>query len=347
MGATINDVARLAGVSKSTVSKVMNGWTTISPATVDRVNKAISELHYTPNSRAVSFAKGSSKNIVYLTNLSKNSPYQNPHMYDIMCGVHKIVSDRNFTLTLVDTSTETYPGERAHHEITRGSADGIIIHGSSVNAVLAKELVDASFPHIVIGSSDHSDSLCWVDTNHKLEGEYAAMHMQDCNYTDVVFVTGHSKSGIANDRLDGFRKRMLNQGTHIPNENIWHTDANPDCCYNVTSNELKRHASQHDGHYPQAIICENSATASSIIKAIHDTGLSIPEDIAFLGFDQYPYVNMVYPTPTIINVDVFDLGVQAAENIIRKMDNPNLLIQTYTTLPVLMQGASTIPKCNT
>ena len=67
MSVTINDVANEAGVSKSTVSKVLNHWTTISPATVEKVHAAIEKLHYTPNSRAVSFAKGATSNIVYLT----------------------------------------------------------------------------------------------------------------------------------------------------------------------------------------------------------------------------------------------------------------------------------------
>ena len=79
MSVTINDVANEAGVSKSTVSKVLNHWTTISPATVEKVHAAIEKLHYTPNSRAVSFAKGATSNIVYLTNLEKDTAYRNPH----------------------------------------------------------------------------------------------------------------------------------------------------------------------------------------------------------------------------------------------------------------------------
>ena len=73
MSVTINDVANEAGVSKSTVSKVLNHWSTISPATVAKVNAAIEKLHYTPNSRAVSFARQTTQNIVYLTNLAKDS----------------------------------------------------------------------------------------------------------------------------------------------------------------------------------------------------------------------------------------------------------------------------------
>lgn len=113
MSVTINDVANEAGVSKSTVSKVLNHWTTISPATVEKVHAAIEKLHYTPNSRAVSFAKGATSNIVYLTNLEKDTAYRNPHMFDIMCGVHHTLSENNYSLTLINTSEEHYPEKKS------------------------------------------------------------------------------------------------------------------------------------------------------------------------------------------------------------------------------------------
>ena len=128
MAITISDVANEAGVSKSTVSKVLNHWTTISPETVARVQAAIDKLHYVPNARAVSFARQAAKNIVYLTDLGQGTAYQNPHMFDIMSGVHHELTRHHYTLTLVDTSEESYPGERAIQEIQRRSADGLIIH---------------------------------------------------------------------------------------------------------------------------------------------------------------------------------------------------------------------------
>ena len=174
MSVTINDVANEAGVSKSTVSKVLNHWTTISPATVEKVHAAIEKLHYTPNSRAVSFAKGATSNIVYLTNLEKDTAYRNPHMFDIMCGVHHTLSENNYSLTLVNTSEEHYPGEKVSEVITSGSSDGLIIHGSAINKEIANLILDAGFPHIIIGHPSFESRLCWVDTNHALAGEYAA-----------------------------------------------------------------------------------------------------------------------------------------------------------------------------
>ena len=335
MSITITDVANEAGVSKSTVSKVLNNWTTISPETVARVNAAIEKLHYVPNSRAVSFARQITQNIVYLTDLGKNSAYLYPHMFDMMCGVHHALTSRNYTLTLVDTSEESYPGERAMNEITRRSADGLIIHGSAINEELAKHIIAEKVPHIIIGHPNFENRLCWIDTNHALAGEYAADHMTDCGYSDVMFVAGRKSDVISNQRLKGFTKGMLNHTIHIPIRRIIYTSNTRESSYTEVLSALKNQP------YPQAIVCENNMLALGVVKALNELCLQIPEDIAILTFDIYPYSDIVDPILSVIDINVYDMGVQAGEMMIRKLENPDLLIQSYTTLPVLIQRGST------
>ena len=111
MPVTIRDVAKEAGVSTSTVSKVLNNWSSISPGTCDRVHEAIKKLHYTPNARAVSFAKGASNNILFLSSLKKEEAYRNPHMFDILCGVRRTLADNGYTLMLTELPDTPDPQE--------------------------------------------------------------------------------------------------------------------------------------------------------------------------------------------------------------------------------------------
>ncbi|MBR5637417.1 MAG: LacI family DNA-binding transcriptional regulator, partial [Pseudobutyrivibrio sp.] len=104
MSVTIKDVANEAGVSISTVSKIINGKGSISQDTINRVQETIRKLNYTPNSRAVSFAKQNTKNIIFLTLMKKNEPYLNPHMFEIMDGSYSALSDLDYTLSLMDIS---------------------------------------------------------------------------------------------------------------------------------------------------------------------------------------------------------------------------------------------------
>lgn len=338
MAITISDVANEAGVSKSTVSKVLNNWSTISPSTVDRVNAAIKKLNYIPNARAVSFARQSTHNIVYLTNLGKKAAYENPHMFDIMCGVHHELVSHNYTLTLVDTSEESFPGEKALHEISSHSADGLIIHGSAIHEELASHIVTENVPHIIIGHPDFENRLCWIDTNHGLAGEYAAEHMIACKYHKILFIGGKKSDVISNQRLKGFVKGMLNHKIHIPKEMIGYTNATRQGAYAAFLQMLKK--------YPdaEAVICENSVLALGVRKAIQELSLAVPGDIALLSFDSYPFSKVIDPVLTVVDIDVYDMGVQAGNMMIRKLNNPDLLIQSFTTLPILIQGESTVPK---
>lgn len=339
MSVTITDVANEAGVSKSTVSKVLNNWSTISPETYAKVNAAIEKLHYIPNSRAVSFARQTTQNIVYLTNLGKDTAYQNPHMFDIMCGVYSELSKQNYTLTLVDTSDENYPGERAMQEINRRSADGLIIHGSAVSEDLAALILSQNIPHIIIGHPSFENHLCWIDSSHTLAGEYAAEHMLACGYTDVLFIGGKKSDDISNQRIKGFRKGMLNKQQYIPVHRIGYTNATRLGAYETTLHIL----SNQEHPLPQAIICANNTLALGAVKALQELSLSIPKDIAFLTFDTYPYSGVIDPALTVIDINVYDMGAQAGNMMIRKLENPDLLIQSFTALPKLIQGESTIP----
>lgn len=338
MTVTITEVADAAGVSKSTVSKVLNHQTSISEQTARKVWDAVRRLHYIPNSRAVSFARQVTQNIVYLTDFGQGTAYSNPHMFDIMCGVHHELTSHNYTMTLVDTSAEQYAGERAVWEIRRRSADGLIIHGSAVNEELADLLLRENIPHIIIGHPAFHNRLCWIDTDHTLAGEYAAAHMEACGYQDVLFLAGRKSDAISNQRLKGFRRKMLGQNHFIPQHRIGYTDATRTGACQTVLSLLK----DRTHPLPQAIVCANSVLAVGAVKALDLLGLSIPRDIALLTFDTYPYTRMLDPVLTVVDINMYDMGAQAGSMMIRKLENPELFVQSFTALPVLIQGESTV-----
>lgn len=335
MAITIRDVAKAAGVSVSTVSKVINGWSSISQETTDRVNSVIEELHYIPNSRAVNFAKKATMNIVFLTSLSKENAYKNPHMFDIMCGVYSELAKFNYTVTLVDISTESSPGETVEKIIATRSADGIIVHGSALNEQTSELITVQNFPHTIIGNPGFDNQLCWIDTNHMLGGQFAAEHLLSCGYHNPAFIGGKRTDFISQQRLKGVRQTLLKSGIRMSSDHIVHTDSSREAAHQAT---LELLASQDR---PDAIICENNLIALGVSRAIEHAGYQVPEQIAFLTFDRYPYTSVIDPSPTIIDIDVFDMGVQAGSTLARKLENPSLLVQSYTTLPLLIQGETT------
>lgn len=337
MSVTIRDVAKEAGVSTSTVSKVLNNWSSISQETCARVHEAIQKLHYTPNARAVSFARGAAKNILFLSSLNKNDAYHNPHMFDMLCGALKELSSHGYTLMLTDIPQDVSPEAFLTDQISRRIADGILIHGSCRIPNMSRILLETQFPHIYIGHPVRRSNLCWIDTNHGLAGQFAAQHMLECHYEKIAFIAERRTDDISMRRLNGFLGGMYDYGYRIPEEYICYTDSTKEDAYRQSLALLSL------PEPPRAIICENNLLALSLCKALREKQLRIPDDVAFLTFDSYPYSALIEPAPTIIDIDVYDLGVQAAVMLLRKLENPSLLVQSYTTLPVLRQGATTAP----
>lgn len=335
MPITIREVAKEAGVSTSTVSKVLNHWTTISPATVSKVTAAIEKLNYTPNARAVSFARQSTQNIVFLSSLQQEEAYRNPHMFDIMCGVNHELAKYNYAMTLIDPTIKGNACSYVEHIIAQKCADGLIIHGSVITKEIANLLIHENYPHMIIGKPTFESQLCWIDTNHVLAGRFAASHMLDCDYTKVSFIGGRETDAISVQRQRGFVSAMCDYGYSIVLSYIRYTNSSKHESYQATLNLLKSDAP------PRAIICANNSIAVGAMKAIEELKLKLPEEVALLTFDTYPYSNIIDPTPTVIDINVFDMGTQAAQMMVRKLENPSLQVQSFTTLPVLKQGCTT------
>lgn len=335
MAVTISDVAREAGVSTSTVSKVLNHWSSISPETCERVQQAIDKLHYTPNARAVSFARGCTNNILFLSDFTKEQAYSNPHMFDILCGARKKLSESGYSLMLADIPEQTNPEDFIASLISQKSADGIIIHGSAYSPKLDNILLDTQFPHILVGHPGPASRLCWIDTNNGLAGTFAAKHMIECGYDTPAFIGSGKSDHISVQRLNGFIGGMYEYGYRIPDNHIGYTDSSIHSSY-VAAKEMLQSSNP-----PRAIVCENNTIALGVMNAIHEADLKLPDEIAFVTFDTYPYSVLIEPTPTIIDIDVYDLGVQAAIMLQHKIKNPSLLIQSYATLPVLKKGKTT------
>ena len=130
---------------------------------------------------------------------------------------------------------------------------------------------------------------------------------------------------------------MLDHGYRIPQRRVLYTNSSRTEGYEAA------HALLTSGDIPHAIICENNTLALGVIKAIQELALRIPEDIAVLTFDVYPYSSIIDPKLTVVDINVYDMGVQAGSMMLRKLENPTLLLQSYTTLPVVIQGESTKP----
>lgn len=331
MPVTIKDVAREAGVSISTVSRVINDMPGISEATTLRVKEIMRRLEYAPNSRAAGLARKSARCIAFLAKLEEFEPYTNPHLFDIMCGVQEALSKKGYSLMLLDatiTDVEQIMLSRA--------ADGIIVHGGALTKPIHQLLVTRKFPHIVIGHPSDT-RINWVDTDNALGGRIAVEHLSGCGCRDVAFIGALETDDISNERLAGFCAAAEENGCEYRENWIKHTDGT------LQSGRAAALELLTAPDRPDAVVCSSNLLAFAFAEAAHELGVSIPDGVQLITFDRYPYSPLIVPEPTLVQIDVRDMGRVAAKQLLQELKKPELRVQSFTTLPSLIAGKSTRP----
>lgn len=334
MTATIKDVAKKAGTSTATVSKVMNGSYSISQATIDKVMQAMEELNYHPNLRAKNFAKQSTKTVIFVTSIGKEAGFSNPHMFEIMCGLEHALSEKGYAL-IVKNISEEKACEYIKNAVETKQVDGFVIHASVISVKLDELIFQMSIPHLVIGNPNFSSHFCWIDIDNKLAGELAAKHLLEKGYQSLAFIGGREEDKISMHRLQGVLSVLNEHDVIVPKNYVQHGESDCDSGYAMT--ELVLNQSEK----PDAIICANNYIAYGCVSALHDKEIQIPNEIGVVTFDDYPFSKILKPMLTVIDIDVFDMGVQAGKYILQKIRKPNLYVQSYITFPTLIIREST------
>ncbi|MBQ6806053.1 MAG: LacI family DNA-binding transcriptional regulator [Lachnospiraceae bacterium] len=334
MTATIKDVAKKAGTSTATVSKVMNGSYSISQATIDKVMQAMEELNYHPNLRAKNFAKQSTKTVIFVTSIGKEAGFSNPHMFEIMCGLEHALSEKGYAL-IVKNISEEKACEYIKNAVETKQVDGFVIHASVISVKLDELIFQMSIPHLVIGNPNFSSHFCWIDIDNKLAGELAAKHLLEKGYQSLAFIGGREEDKISMHRLQGVLSVLNEHDVIVPKNYVQHGESDCDSGYAMA--ELVLNQSEK----PDAIICANNYIAYGCVSALHDKEIQIPNEIGVVTFDDYPFSKILKPMLTVIDIDVFDMGVQAGKYILQKIRKPNLYVQSYITFPTLIIREST------
>lgn len=334
MGVTIKDVAEAAGVSISTVSKVLNGHYSISEKTAERVRGIMREMNYYPNANAQSFASGSNHTVVLLANLSPNAAFRNPHMFEIIAGLEEALCRRGYRLILRGADATSACGI-AEEIISRRSADAIAIHVGVMSHPLAAVLTRLRFPHIVLGAPDFESQVCWIDNSNTYSGAVAAGYLLSRGYRRLAFIGGRSYDLGSALRLQGVKQGLANGGEKLEDQYIWLGESTRADGFRMTEGLLNQK------QLPDAIVCANNYIALGCVDAVLKREMRIPKDMGIMAFDDYPFSQIMEPPLTVVDINVRDMGAQAAKFLTDIIRHPNMQIQTYiTTSNVIARGST-------
>lgn len=308
MKVTITDVAAKAGVSKTTVSRILNGnYDHTTEETRNRVLQVIHDFDYRPNALAKGL-KSSRTNVIgiVLSNL------KNPFWSTVLEGVEDVCRDSGFNLMICNSSEDPRIEEQYIREFQTRRVDGIVINPTVRNPALYQKLLEQKYPLVAINRRIPEMSTHNVVVDNRKGASMAVQHLIHNGRKKIaVFVYKNLNISTWQERVEGYCLAMLESGFTERDLSIQETDQE--------AGSTKRTALQYLRENPDtdAIFSTNNMMTLEVIEAIKELGLQIPKDIAIVGYDETIWSKHLDPPLTTIMQPGYEMGKIAAQVLIK------------------------------
>ena len=310
---TIEEVAAAAGVSRSTVSRVVNGSTAVSPAALESVTRVIAELNYVPNRAARSLARRQTLAIALVVPEDTTRFFGDPFLASVVSGINARISRSEYVLNLFIASDDA--GDKTTSYVRGGSIDGAIIVSHHTSDLFIDRIA-AAVP-VVYGGRPVRDreNAYYVDVDNIHGGRAATAYLVERGYRRIGTITGPLTMPAAIDRLQGFREALAAAGLNeaAVEDGDFTADGAADAMHRI----LDR------GEHPDAVFVASDLMARGAMLALGVAGLRVPEDIAIIGFDDSPVATSVSPQLTTMRQPSFIQGEKMAEVLLDLLGGRN------------------------
>lgn len=311
---TLEDIAELAGVSRSTVSRVVNEHPNVRADVRKRVLEVIQNTGYHPNVAARTLASQRTWTIGLILPLSVSFFFTDPYYPHLTKGIAQACNQYNYTLAFFLVSSREDEEKMFSRVSRRSLLDGVIVQsGHHGDQDIIGRLVDANMPLVVVGRPFRSDNVSYIDIDNVNAAYNAVSHLVRLGYQRIGTITGPTTSTVGIDRKAGYQKALTERGRRVDSSLIKEGDFTEAGGYLAMQQMLPAK--------PDAIFAASDIMAIGAMRAARDAGLQIPRDIAFVGFDDLPIATMAEIQLTTIRQPVVSFGSRAVEILIDLIEN--------------------------
>jgi len=308
--ATINDVARIAGVSKRTVSRVINNSPMVNQATRDKINAVIKELDYAPSPQARGLAFSRS----YLMGLIYDDPNA-LSIHAIQRGILNICLDKGYELIVrpFDHQSATL-AERVIHFIQRSKLDGVILLPPlSADEGLVAALRAGGYNYVRIGNVafDALPHLVYAADRESMAD--LSDYLVSLGHRNIAVIAGPPSRIATTERLEGFQQGLMARGVTLRDDDILIGDFTYDAGVRLGTKLLSRESP------PTAIFALNDEMAAGVLQAARKLGLDVPGDVSVAGYDDSPLATKIYPALTTFHRPNARLAEQAVQKLLQQI----------------------------
>lgn len=320
MAVTIKDVAALAGVSPSTVSRTCKDNPSISRETKEKVRKAMLTLGYEPNFQASNLANQNSKTIGIILPPSARETFENPFFLETIRGISQFCNGRQYISTLVTGQNSEELLGAIRTMVRTGQVDGFIMLYSKEDDAIIEYLNEEGLLYVLIGKAQQFANLTiYIDNDNVLAGKEATDYLYDLGHRKIAYLGSESIKIFSADRKTGYQLSMLQHDLPVNKKYVVEVDD----VYLDECEPLLQMLKSDDR--PTAIVVSDDILAVSLERVCIQCGLLIPENLSIISFNDSLFAKLTHPPLTSIDVNSSQLGIEAASQLINHIENPNLV----------------------
>ena len=330
---TIRDVARTAGVSVATVSRVHNGSRLVVEATRRRVRAVATRLGYLPHAAARTLSTNKTSTVGVLL----------PDLYgefysELIRGIDHTAQRHGYHLLLASSHNDKQ-AIAAVLQSMRGRVDGLIVMSPARGAYAAARRLLAGFAVVLLNSGAEGAGVDAITVANAAGARTMVEHLIALGHRDIAMITGPARNADAAERLRGYRAALRAAGTRVTRAREVPGDFTDTSGFEACGRLLRLHPR------PTAIFAANDAMAIGALSALREAGVRVPEEMAVAGFDDIPTARYMHPPLSTVRVDISALGERATSRLLAVMANGRNHRKRRETIPVtLVVRESTAPS---
>lgn len=304
---TIKDVAREAGVSYATVSRALNDHPEISEETKKRIVKIALEMGYRPNAIAQGLVKKETKTIGLII-----PDITNPFFPEVAHGIEDAAVEAGYTVFLCNTNWNPEREERYFDDLIRKQVDGLIIGPCSEQISHLEKVIDSGIKTVFISRASNHPNTVSILINNLLGAQQAVEYLIQQGHKRIAFIGGREDISTTQERLQGYTQALNKNDLPVDESLIKIGSFKRDSGYFITNELLKL----DDSNRPTAVFAANDLLALGVIQAVRESRLSIPKDVAVVGFDDIEFASLPEIQLTTVFQPKYDMGRLAFSTLI-------------------------------
>jgi DNA-binding LacI/PurR family transcriptional regulator len=320
MAVTIRDVAALAGVAPSTVSRTCKDHRSISEETKAKVRRAMDQLGYEYIAPTDVIRYQNSKTIGIILPPSSRQAYENPFYLEAIRGIGQFCNGHKYTSTVITGQSNEEILDAIQTTVSESYVDGFIVLYSKEDDKIVDYLYSEGFTYVLIGKAKQfTNETIYIDNDNIMAGKQAAEYLISLGHQKIAYLGSESIMVFSSDRKAGYHMALMQNDLPIEKSYCIEVD-------NVFMDECKPlWELLRSENRPTAMVVSDDILAVSLERVCNQCGISIPEDLSIISFNDSLFAKLTSPQLTSIDVNSFQLGIEAASQLINHIENPNLL----------------------